>query len=252
MFFEVYEPLPRQGPGNRACAAKALGLCTGLSPSPRVLDLGCGAGAQTLHLADLTSGSIVAIDSHAPSIERLQATITEHGLAHRVQALVGDMAHPNEAPGSFDLIWSEGALYNIGIESALRVCQNLLRPGGYLAFTDAVWRKENPPPEVKASFDEYPSMGRVADVLAAIERAGLSLIGHFTLPEEAWWDDFYSPMQAQIDALRSKYADDPQALAALERLAREPEMHRQHAAYYAYEFFVAKNTGKNTGRAAHD
>jgi len=204
MFFEVYEPLPRQGPGNRACAAKALGLCTGLSPSPRVLDLGCGAGGQTLHLAELTSGSIVAIDSHAPSIERLQATIAERGLAHRVQALVGDMAHPNEAPGSFGLIWSEGALYNIGIENALRFCQNLLRPGGYLAFTDAVWRKENPPPEVKASFDEYPSMGRVADVLAVLERAGLSLIGHFTLPEEAWWDDFYSPMQAQIDALRSK------------------------------------------------
>jgi SAM-dependent methyltransferase len=241
IFFEVFEPLPRQGPGNRACAAKALGLCAGLPPLPRVLDLGCGAGGQTLHLAELTSGSIVAIDSHAPGIERLQATIAERGLAHRVQALVGDMAHPNQAAGSFDLIWSEGALYNIGIENALRICQNLLRSGGYLAFTDAVWRKDNPPPEVKASFDEYPSMGRVADVLAAIERSGLSLIGHFTLPDEAWWDDFYTPMQDGIEALRSKYGDDPQALAALDQLAREPEMHRQHAAYYAYEFFVARS-----------
>lgn len=27
LFFELYEGLPRQGPGNRACAAKALDLC---------------------------------------------------------------------------------------------------------------------------------------------------------------------------------------------------------------------------------
>jgi len=84
-------------------------------------------------------------------------------------------------------------------------------------------------------------MGGVAHVLAAIERSGLSLIGHFTLPDEAWWGDFYTPMQDGIEALRSKYANDPQALAALDQLAREPEMHRQHAAYYAYEFFVARS-----------
>ena len=175
VFFEVYEALPRQGPGNRACAARALGLCRDLPSSPAVLDLGCGVGGQTLHLAELTSGSIVALDSHAPSIERLGRTVAERGLSHRVRPMVGDMAHPDLPPESFDLIWSEGALYNIGIENALRICHGLLRPGGYLAFTDAVWRKENPPPEVKASFDlDYPTMGWTADVLAAIERCGFS------------------------------------------------------------------------------
>ena len=162
-----------------------------------MLDLGCGVGGQTLHLAALLpSALITAIDSHAPSIERLRATVAERGLAERVRPLVGDMAHPGLPPESFDLIWSEGALYNIGIENALRICHGLLRPGGYLAFTDAVWRKENPPPEVKASFDlDYPTMGTVSDVLAAISKTGFSLVGHFTLPDEAWWDDFYTPME---------------------------------------------------------
>ena len=203
IFFEVYEPLPRQGPGNRACAEKALGLCRDLPRSPAVLDLGCGAGGQTLHLASLTPGSIVAIDSHAPSIERLRATVAERGLAERVRPVVGDMAQPGIPPESFDLVWSEGALYNIGIENALRLCRGLLRPGGYLAFTDAVWRKESPPPEVKASFDlDYPTMGRVPDVLAAIGKTGFSLVGHFTLPDEAWWEDFYTPMEQRIEVLR--------------------------------------------------
>jgi SAM-dependent methyltransferase len=244
IFFEVYENLPRQGPGNRASTARALGLCRELPPSPTILDLGCGVGGQTLHLAELTQGSIVAIDSHAPGIERLNAIIAERGLAQRVQALVGDMARPGQPRESFDLIWSEGALYNIGIENALRVCRGLLRPGGYLAFTDAVWRKENPPPEVHASFElDYPAMGWVADVVAAIDACGFALVGHFTLPDEAWWDDFYTPMTMQIERLRSKYAGDREASAILDQIAGEPQMHRRYSGFYAYEFFVARRPG---------
>jgi len=242
VFFEVYEALPRQGPGNRACAARALALCRDLPPSPAVLDLGCGVGGQTLHLAELTAGAIVAVDSHAPSVERLRAAVAERGLQGRVQPLVGDMARlPGWTAGRFDLVWSEGALYNLGLDYALRVCRGLLRPGGHLAFSDAVWRKADPPPEVKASFDlDYPAMGTVADDLAAIGRSGLSLLGHFTLPDEAWWGDFYSPMQRRIEELRGKYAADPEALEGLRQLAREPEMHRRCSDYYAYELFVAR------------
>jgi SAM-dependent methyltransferase len=245
-FFEVYEGLPRQGPGNYACAARALSLCGGLPPSPAVLDLGCGVGGQTLHLAELTSGPILAIDSHAPSIARLNAVVAERGLSQRVRAVVGDIGHLELPLESVDLIWSEGALYNIGIENALRICHTLLRPGGHLAFTDAVWRKDNPPQEIKASFDQdYPDMGRVDDVMAAVEKSGFELRGHFPLPDEAWWDHFYTPMKLRIEALRSKYAKDEQALAILDQLAQEPEMHHRYSDYYAYEFFVVRRLPKS-------
>jgi ubiquinone/menaquinone biosynthesis C-methylase UbiE len=82
IFFEVYEHLPRQGPGNHSCAARALGLCSELEDSPAILDLGCGVGGQTLQLAEMTSGSIVAIDSHEPSINRLRAAVNQRGLTH--------------------------------------------------------------------------------------------------------------------------------------------------------------------------
>jgi len=252
IFYALYEALPRQGPGNRACTARALGLCRDLPTAPVILDLGCGVGGQTLHLAELTSGFIVAVDSHAPSIDRLGQSVTARGLSHRVRPMVGDMANLSLQPGSFDLIWSEGALYNIGIENALRISCPLLRPGGYLAFTDAVWRKEDPPPEVKKSFDaDYPDMGWATDVLATVERCGLRLIGHFTLPDEAWWDDFYTPMQKRIEELRSEHAADIEALSALDLLAREPELHRLYGEYYAYEFFVTRLEPTHTaeGRA---
>jgi len=244
IFFEVYESLPRQGPGNRACAARALALCEGLPAKPDVLDLGCGVGGQTLQLAELTKGAIMAVDSHAPSIERLRAVLAQRGLLQRVHAIVGDMARVELPPQSFDLVWSEGALYNLGIAPALQRCRAWLRPGGYVAFTDAVWRTDDPPPEVRASFEQdYPAMGRVDDVLAAIAATGFGLVGHFTLPEEAWWDNFYTPMCQRIDALRATtYKDDAQAQAALDVLAREVETHRRFGHTYAYEFFVARRT----------
>ena len=244
IFFEVYEALPRQGPGNRACAERALSFCGALPAPASILDLGCGVGGQTLHLAELTSGSITAIDSHAPSIERLRAALIERGLTDRVRAVVGDMAEPGHPPESFDLIWSEGALYNIGIEHALRVCHGLLRPSGCVAFTDAVWRKEDPPAEVKAGFDlDYPAMGWAEDIEAAIVTCGFEQLGRFTLPDEAWWDDFYTPMQRRIDELRETYAQDAEALAILDDIAQEPELHRRYSEYYGYEFFIVRRPG---------
>jgi SAM-dependent methyltransferase len=241
IFTEVYEPLPRQGPGDRASAAAALGFCRGLPPAPLVVDIGCGSGGQTLHLASLTSGRIVAFDVHAPGVARLQAAVTAAGLAGRVHPLVASMACPGLRAESFDLVWSEGALYQTGLDKALRVCRELLRPGGWLVFTDAVWRTETPLPEVKALFDyDYPAMGRVPDVLAAVERAGFLLAGHFTLPDEAWWEDFYTPMEQRIEALRRHYASDAEALVILDQFASEPAMHRSHGSEYAYEFVMAR------------
>jgi len=248
LFFEIFESLPRQGPGNRACTARALGLCGELPPSPRVLDLGSGVGAQTLDLAELTSGIVVAVDRHPPFVERLRASSAARGLGHRVLPVVGDLAHPGVLPGSFDLVWSEGALYNVGLEKALETCRDALRPGGHLAFTDAVWCVEDPPTEVRASFEDYPTMGSTEDVRAAIAASGLALVGHFTLPDEAWWNDFYTPLLRRVEELRGEYGNDDEAIAVLDQIEEEPRMHRRHSGAYAYEFFVARRSSDSAFR----
>lgn len=251
LFFEVFDFLPRQGPGNLASTRRALALCSGLPASPEILDLGCGAGCQTFHLAGLTGGTIVALDSHPAAIARLRAEAEKKGLSGRITAVVGDMDCPPVPPVAFDLVWSEGALYNLGIDRALEVCAGVLRPGGYLAFTDAVWRRDDVPDEVRGGFEaDYPGMGRVEDVLAHIERSRFSLVGHFTLPDEAWWDDFYTPMVARVAALQNRNRGDAEALEILAGIAREPELHRLHSDCYAYEFFVLRLASEDAARDA--
>ena len=71
---------------------------------------------------------------------------------------------------------------------------------------------------------------------------GFELVGHFSLPDEAWWDDFYTPMEARIAELRAKYTGDLEASTILDQLAEEPKTHRLYSDFYAYEFFVARRT----------
>ena len=61
-FMALYGTLPRAGPGDDASTAKAYGMCDGLPAKPRILDIGCGPGAQTLALARLSEGTILALD----------------------------------------------------------------------------------------------------------------------------------------------------------------------------------------------
>src|SRR5688572_10598685 len=78
-----------------------------------VVDAGCGAGRQTLVLAWELGTPIDAVDAHAPFLAELERRAAGAGLAHLVRTHAMDM---KEIPSVFprvDLLWSEGAAYNI-------------------------------------------------------------------------------------------------------------------------------------------
>lgn len=241
LFFEVYEQLPRQGPGSRASTTRALALCDELPDKPVIFDMGCGSGAQTLDLAELTNGVITAIDVHAPFIRALKQEVSDRGLQKQVRPIVGDMADPPAEPESVDLIWSEGAAYFLGVEEALSRWRPLLRAGGYLAFTEAVWLRDDPPEAVVEMWEqEYPSIAGIQATLAIATRCDYEIQGHFTLPGSDWWDQFYTPMQQRISILRHNYAGDDEAEQILDAIAEEIELHRRYGDSYGYEFVVLR------------
>ena len=120
LFYELFSGLPRQGPCSAASTRRALQLLPSVGAPTRVLDVGCGTGAQTLVLADSLPSRIVAIDNHLPYIDALNRKAQELGFADRLQARLADMRRLDFPDGSFDLIWCGGAVYNMGVEAALR------------------------------------------------------------------------------------------------------------------------------------
>ena len=147
LFFELFSGLPRQGPGTAASTRRALGLVPDLGPKARVLDIGCGTGAQTLVLAQSTVAGIVAVDSHRPYIEALNHEASRLGVTDRLEARVADMRRLDFPNGSFKLIWCEGAIYNVGFETGLRDWRRLLGRNGHIALTELCWTKPDPPDE---------------------------------------------------------------------------------------------------------
>ena len=240
IFFEVHSGLPREGPGDEASLRKALDLVTGLPSRPAVLDVGCGPGLQTLDLARLTGGRVLGLDNHLPFLKDLSVGIARGGLARYVLAVSGDMNHLPFRPGSFDVIWSEGAAYQMGFANALNSWRPFLKPGGWLAVTEAVWLKPGAPEPVLKLWEEYPDIKDVPAVLEQVAACGYQMAGHFTLPEEAWWTHYYRPMEIRLAELRLKYVSDPKALDIFAYHQTEIDIYRKYAEYYGYEFIVCR------------
>jgi len=240
VFFDVHSGLPREGPGNRACTERALAIASPLPPDAKVLDIGCGPGMQTMDLADLLPrATITAIDTHEPFVEEANRRAAACGVAGRVTAALGDMRSLAFPDASFDLIWCEGAAYIMGVAKALRAWRPLLKPGGKLALSEAVWLRADPPDELRRCWsEEYPDMGDVAACRRLVRDCGYQLLGDFVLPEEAWWEHYYTPKEQRVARLASKYADDPVAEAVLSECREELDYYRTYATYYGYVFLV--------------
>jgi trans-aconitate methyltransferase len=241
LFLEVYGTLPRAGPGGDEHTRRALRSVPG--PPPRsVLDLGCGPGAQTLALASaLPEARVVAVDLLPSMVEKANRRIAAAGLGDRVVAVLGDMASPAVEPGSQDLIWSEGAIYNVGVTEGLEAWRHLLPPEGSVAFTEPVWLVANPPGEIRDWWEaEYPSITDRAGVEARIAAASYRTVASFVLPASAWWTDYYEPMQDRIAALRRRLPGDPVAQEVAAAAELEIGHFRRFSACYSYEFFVVQ------------
>ena len=240
IFFEIHKDIPREGPGGYKSMLKALSLLPNLPANPSILDVGCGPGKQTIALARETGGKITAVDTHQPFLDGLESRVREAGLAGQIEIINMSMSALDFPEESFDLVWSEGAIYLMGFAEGLRAWQPLVKGGGYVAVTEISWLKSDPPNECKQYWDtEYPVMKSMEENLQIVQEAGYDLVDHFVLPDSDWWGDYYTPLEKRISLLREQYAGDPEAIELLDASQLEMDIHRKYSEWYGYVFYLA-------------
>ena len=238
---EIHYGLPRQGPGNDASTARAFGMLGLKTDSLRVLDIGCGPGAQTLALARLTNGTVIALDNSPALLGELQSRIDGTVMQTRIKPVLDSMFDMPFEHRTFDLIWSEGAIYIIGFEAGLKSWRPLLKDGGAIGVTHISWLKQDIPEEPRRFWSAaYPAITSMENNLAILAASGFAPAGHFVLPQAAWWTDYYTPLQARLAELRQTYAGDAAALAVIAESQREIDLYRAYPDCYGYVFYAAR------------
>ena len=170
VFFEMYQDLPRQGPGSQKCTRSAFGYLANLLDKPRILDVGCGAGAQTMVLAEVCEGKITAVDNHQPFLDIIDTKAKDIGFAGKIETINGTMLDLKFESESFDIIWSEGAIYIVGFANGLASWKKLLKPGGYIVVTHLSWLKNDPPDELMEFWKKEFMISMLKWILKAIKQ----------------------------------------------------------------------------------
>ncbi|MFP1632141.1 MerR family transcriptional regulator [Zhengella sp. ZM62] len=231
-FMQVFSGLDCWGPGTAEATRRAL---TMLPFEPEtILEIGCGPGMATMTLAEASKARITATDTAEVALDKLRARIAARGFAHRIEVQNVDMAAIPPPKRPWDVIWSEGSAYILGVEKALADWRALLRPGGVLVVSDMVWRTDKPDDEIREFWTaEYPAMTTPATRVAQAKRTGYRVLGHFDIGPDGM-ETYYRPLAARLEALEPDLAGS----RVLDDLRREIAVFEAGRGQFSYEMFV--------------
>jgi len=193
--------------------------------NPHILDIGCGSGVPTIELAKLSDGEIIGIDISQSFLDKLNRKIEEEGFSGRVKTMKCSLFEINFPDESFDIIWAEGSIWIIGFEKGLKEWNRLLKTNGFLVVHD----------EIKT----------VSNKLEKIPSCGYKLINYFSLPEDAWWTEYYRPLEIRIKEIYTKYKNDSEALKILKKYQNEIDMVKKNPRDYGSAYYIMEKLKKS-------
>ncbi|MGN0688698.1 MAG: class I SAM-dependent methyltransferase [Oscillospiraceae bacterium] len=241
LLLETHIGLERQGPGSPETMKQALGFLGSLKQFEQIADLGCGSGGQTMLLAEYLPGVITGLDMFPDFIDRLMEKAKSKGLEGRVTGIVGNMENLPFRKKSFDLIWSEGAIDNIGFEKGLRYWHDFLKHDGYVAVTCPSWiTKEHPTIVEQFWSDAGCHLDPVDKNIEIMQDSGYKFIASFILPEECWTDNYFFPRESAIQNLMIKYAQSDTMKKYAELNRHEVELFMKYKQHYGYVFYIGQ------------
>ena len=238
---EYFSNMERQGPGSPEVTVKALGFVNNLTRDSHIADIGCGTGGQTIILADNTDGHITGVDLFPAFIDIFNSNVNRRGLRGRVKGIVGSMFELPFDNEELDLIWSEGAIYNIGFEKGLKEWRRFLKPGGFIAVSEVSWFTKKRPEEIEDFWqDAYPQIDTIPKKIKLLQETGYIPVASFILPEECWIENFYEPQTEARRKFLEKYRGNKTVEDFIENEKNEARLYDKYKEYYGYVFYIGK------------
>jgi SAM-dependent methyltransferase len=244
LLIDLHKGANRQGPGGDAETEKAIDLaCIDRNAPLKIADIGCGTGSSTLILARLLNAKITAVDFLQDFLDVLETRAQSEGVAENITSLCASMDELPFEEEEFDVIWSEGAIYNIGFQKGVVNWRRYLKPGGLLIASEISWITRTRPSELQDHWDsEYPEIDMASLKTKVLEDNGYSPIGYFVLPEHCWLDNYYEPMRSSFQGFLSRNENSEEARAIVEAEHHEIELYEKYKAHYSYGVYIARKT----------
>ena len=242
LLIDLHKEGHRQGPGGDAETELALNLAMIDRAAPlKVADIGCGTGASTILLARLLNATITAVDFLQDFLDVLEQRAASTGVADKISPLARSMDDLPFANEEFDVIWSEGAIYNIGFEKGVAEWRRFLKAGGILAASEITWLTASRPAELQKHWDqEYPEIDVASEKIRVLEKHGFSPVGYFVLPEHCWLEEYYRPMQARFGDFLNRNGNAEEARAIVSAEQHEIDLYEKYKAHLSYGMYIAK------------
>jgi cyclopropane fatty-acyl-phospholipid synthase-like methyltransferase len=232
----LFGGMEKLGPGDNTHTLQVLRLLP-KQQFRAVVDAGCGTGRQTIAIAKELGTLVHAVDLYEPFLNDLSRRAKEAGVDHLVQVHRMDM---KDIPGVFqhiDLLWSEGAAYNIGFSNALTTWASVMNREGFAVISELSWLSERVPGAVREFFRSgYPDMQSIQQNLEAVKNAGYKVLAVHTLPRDAWVDGYYDILAPRAKALLDH--PDPSVKDFAAETIREIEIFECSEDSYGYVFYV--------------
>jgi len=242
LLVDLHKQGHRQGPGGDAETELALDLAKIDRAAPlKIADIGCGTGASTLVLARLLNARITAVDLLQDFLDVLDENAQSMRVADRISTLACSMDNLPFADQELDVIWSEGAIYNIGFEKGVADWRRYLKPGGVLVASEITWITDSRPAELQDHWDsEYPEIDVASGKIRVLEKHGYSPVGYFVLPERCWMDAYYRPLQAGFEDFLNRNGNSEETRAIVVAEQREIDLYETYQEYISYGVYVAR------------
>ena len=242
LIIDLHRNSERQGPGSRNETLRALEF-TGFSKKTglKVADIGCGTGGQTITIAQNIHGQITAVDLFPLFLEELNKESKRRGMHNKIETLAKSMEELSFDKESFDMIWSEAAIYNIGFEAGIKNWKDYIKPGGFLCVSEITWITNSRPKEIEDFWNsEYPDIDTASNKIKILEDNGYSLAGYFFLKQDSWTENYYKPLEARFPAFLKRHNHSEMAKKVVSDHKEEIELYQSYKDYYSYGFYIAR------------